>query len=46
MRQPDEFLEEVRFPVDQPGTGAAFVEVGVRAHGFAVAGVAARDRVR
>lgn len=40
--EPDEFLEEVRFPVDQPGTGAAFVEVGVRAHGFAVAGVAAR----
>lgn len=39
--EPDEFLEEVTFPVDRPGTGAAFVEVGVRAHGFAVAGVAA-----
>lgn len=40
--EPDEFLEEVRFPVDRPGSGAAFVEVGVRAHGFAVAGVAAQ----
>jgi carbon-monoxide dehydrogenase medium subunit len=40
--EPDEFLEEVRFPVDRPNSGAAFVEVGVRAHGFAVAGVAAQ----
>lgn len=40
--EPDEFLEEVRFPVDPPISGAAFVEVGVRAHGFAVAGVAAQ----
>lgn len=39
--EPGEMLEAVRFPACGARTGAAFVELGNRAHGFAVAGVAA-----
>lgn len=39
--EPGEMLESVKFPTASPNSGAAFVEVGNRAHGFAVVGVAA-----
>lgn len=38
--QPGEMLEAVRFPISAYDAPAAFVEVGNRAHGFAIAGVA------
>jgi len=40
--EPEEFLEKIVVPADPHGAGAAFAEIGVRAHGFAVAGMAAR----
>jgi carbon-monoxide dehydrogenase medium subunit len=40
--EPDEYLQSVTVPVDPPRSGSAFAEVGPRAHGFAIAGVAAR----
>lgn len=43
--EPNEFLEEVILPRDAAGVGASFVEVGVRAHGFAIAGVAVHLRL-
>ncbi|MBN9427605.1 MAG: FAD binding domain-containing protein [Burkholderiales bacterium] len=39
--EPGEMLESVRFPCCGTKAGASFVEVGNRAHGFAVVGVAA-----
>lgn len=39
--EPGEMLESVAFPVDVKQSGSAFVEVGNRAHGFAVVGLAA-----
>lgn len=39
--EPDEMLAEVRLPIPPPGTRCAFLEVANRAHGFAVAGLAA-----
>ncbi|WP_424139188.1 FAD binding domain-containing protein [Roseomonas chloroacetimidivorans] len=39
---PGEMLEAVRFPSAPAGARAAFVEVGNRRHGFALAGVAAQ----
>lgn len=39
--EPDEMLVEVRLPIPAPGTRSAFLEVANRAHGFAVAGLAA-----
>ncbi|QJY49658.1 FAD binding domain-containing protein [Pseudonocardia broussonetiae] len=41
----DEVLTAVRFPVDGPGCGAAFVEVARRHGDFAMAGVAAHVRL-
>ncbi len=38
----DEYLQSVTMPVDPSRSGSAFTEVGPRAHGFAIAGVAAR----
>lgn len=35
-----EFLAAVMFPCAEPGTGAAFLEVGNRGHGFALTGAA------
>jgi carbon-monoxide dehydrogenase medium subunit len=40
--EPGEMLVSVDFPVCGSRTGAAFVEIGNRAHGFAVVGVAAQ----
>ena len=40
--EPEELLEKIIVPADPVGAGAAFAEIGVRAHGFAVAGMAAR----
>ena len=40
-RRPDEILVEVRFPVAEPGTGAAFQEVARRHGDFAMVGLAA-----
>jgi carbon-monoxide dehydrogenase medium subunit len=40
--QPGEMLEAVRLPISGYEARAAFVEVGNRAHGFAIAGVAAQ----
>jgi carbon-monoxide dehydrogenase medium subunit len=40
-RRPDEILVEVRFPVAEPGSGAAFREVSRRHGDFAMVGVAA-----
>lgn len=37
-----EYLESISLPVDAPLTGASVVEVGARAHGPAIAGVAAQ----
>ncbi len=39
--EPGEMLESVKFPTSGKGAGSAFVEVGNRAHGFAIVGVAA-----
>lgn len=39
--EPDEMLAEVRLPVMPEGARSAFLEIANRAHGFAVAGVAA-----
>jgi carbon-monoxide dehydrogenase medium subunit len=39
--EPDEMLAEVRLPVTRPNTRTAFLEIANRAHGFAVAGLAA-----
>ncbi len=39
--EPGEMLEAVRFPTADTRAGSAFVELGNRAHGFAVVGVAA-----
>jgi aerobic carbon-monoxide dehydrogenase medium subunit len=39
-RQPDEILVEVRFPVAEPGTGAAFQEISRRHGDFAMVGLA------
>jgi aerobic carbon-monoxide dehydrogenase medium subunit len=39
-RRPDEILVEVRFPVAEPGTGAAFQEVARRHGDFAMVGLA------
>jgi len=39
--EPDEMLVEVRLPVTPEGAGCAFLEIANRAHGFAVAGIAA-----
>lgn len=38
--EPDEMLEAVRFPKQPQGTRSAFLEMGNRKHGFALAGVA------
>jgi CO/xanthine dehydrogenase FAD-binding subunit len=38
--EPDEMLEEVRFPKRSAGERATFLEIGNRRHGFAVAGIA------
>lgn len=38
---PDEMLAEVRFPVASPRAANVFLEIANRAHGFAVAGLAA-----
>ncbi len=40
--EPGEMLREVRFPAAPEGSRDAFLEIGNRAHGFAVAGIAAR----
>lgn len=40
--EPGEMLEAVRFPKKQLGEVAAFMEIGNRRHGFAIAGVAAQ----
>jgi carbon-monoxide dehydrogenase medium subunit len=40
-RRPDEILVEVRFPVAEPGTGVAFLEVARRHGDFAIVGLAA-----
>jgi aerobic carbon-monoxide dehydrogenase medium subunit len=42
---PDELLTAVRFPVDPPGTGTAFLEIAPRKGDYALVGVAARLRV-
>ena len=39
--EPDEMLAEVRLPVMPEGARCAFLEIANRAHGFAVAGIAA-----
>ncbi len=39
--EPDEMLAEVRLPVMPDGARSAFLEIANRAHGFAVAGIAA-----
>lgn len=39
--EPGEMLQSVKFPVSGKNTGSAFVEIGNRAHGFAIVGVAA-----
>ncbi len=39
--QPDEMLAEVRLPVAAAGAKSVFLEIANRAHGFAVAGLAA-----
>lgn len=39
--EPGEMLESVKFPTSGERVGASFVEIGNRAHGFAVVGVAA-----
>ena len=39
--EPGEMIESVKFPTSGKRAGSAFVEVGNRAHGFAVVGVAA-----
>jgi len=40
-RQPDELLEQVRFPTAGPGTGVSFQEVARRHGDFAIVGLAA-----
>lgn len=40
--EPGELLEEVHFPISPPKARCAFVEVGNRKHGFAIAGIAAQ----
>jgi len=39
-RRPDEILVEVRFPVAEPGTGVAFLEIARRHGDFAMVGLA------
>jgi aerobic carbon-monoxide dehydrogenase medium subunit len=50
VREPDELLAAVRFPVQAPGTGSAFLEISPRLGGstgeFALVGVAAVLAVR
>jgi aerobic carbon-monoxide dehydrogenase medium subunit len=44
-RQPDELLEQVRFPIAGPGTGVSFQEVARRHGDFAIVGLAASMRL-
>jgi carbon-monoxide dehydrogenase large subunit len=44
--EPDEVLAAVRFPVAEPGTGSAFLELAPRKGGYALAGVAAVVRLQ